>query len=858
MIAIDDLFKTVGFTPNEGQREAILSTNSPLFLIAGPGSGKTRVLLWRVLNLIVFHGIKPEEIFLSTFTEKAATQLKEGILFLLGMASNGNGKSYDISEMYVGTVHSLCQRIITDRRVSDQRTRKKAPVLLDELDQYFYVQRNRFWTEAKSALNLPEDLYQRINRYLISDQRYKNSQSKHLAVTNSLSLFNRLSEELLSPDRIETEADSEELRMLAGLYRFYLESLNGHGTKYVDFSLLQRDAYISLLNNPDSCNIFKHIIIDEYQDTNTIQEKIFFALAKGHKNICVVGDDDQALYRFRGASVENFVQFPERCQKYLATKPKTIELNINYRSRKTIIEFYSKFIKQENWIADPVRQTFYRLCNKKIKPCKEDNCPAVVRSSNLNSSQVAEEIADLVRKLIEQKKVSNPNQIAFLFPSLNSVHARRMKEALETKDLKVYAPRAGRFLECPEPTAIFGLFTKVFGRPERREFGGDYKDYYDWLDNCSTIADDLLDKEKNLVYFVNDRNAELQSIVKDYRILTGILLDQGWNGNDDYDPDRHRQILASAAGLSDRAKRSIGGSIFDKIVRKRIQDGSYFKLSYIINRATSSDWNVLDLFYRLTGFSHFKAMFDLAEKGQDEGPVCNLGLTSQYLARFIDKNSPVITGSFLEDEKFLHTFFGSYLYAIFRLGESEYEDAEDPFPKGRIPFLTIHQAKGLEFPVVVLGNPSKNNRGPQRVEEIVRPFLDGNPEPLDRSAGFDIMRMFYVALSRSKNLLIIANPQGRGTTTHTAFKSILDNSMPLIPIFDFSTMSPADIDEKDISRSYSYTSDYLAFQKCPRQYMLFRKYGFVPSRTQTMFFGNLVHQTLEDLHNRLIANKRTL
>lgn len=457
MLTIETLFKKSEFIPNNAQREAILHIENPLFLVAGPGSGKTRVLLWRTLNLIVFHGVKPEEIYLSTFTEKAAKQLKEGLLSLLGMASNETGGAYDISEMYVGTVHSLCQRLISDRRFAENRSRKQTPILLDALDQYFHVQSNRFWNEARGTLDLPGDLFQSINSYLISDPRRKNSQSKHLTVTNSIQLFNRFSEENLSPDRIEAEAGSDELRMMAQLYRFYLESLNSLNAKYVDFSLLQQEAYISLLKNPDSGNIFKHVIVDEYQDTNAIQEKIFFQLAKGNKNICVVGDDDQALYRFRGATVENFVQFPERCQKYLSTSPKTIKLNINYRSRKKIVDFYSEFINHEDWVRSRANKLFYRLANKDIKSHSIDIHPSVVTSSNIESDQVAEQVADFVKQLIVQKKVTDPNQIAFLFPSLQSVQTRRMIRALEARNLRVYAPRAGRFLECEEPTALVGL-----------------------------------------------------------------------------------------------------------------------------------------------------------------------------------------------------------------------------------------------------------------------------------------------------------------------------------------------------------------------------------------------------------------
>ena len=124
-------------------------------------------------------------------------------------------------------------------------------------------------------------------------------------------------------------------------------------------------------------------------------------------------------------------------------------------------------------------------------------------------------------------------------------------------------------------------------------------------------------------------------------------------------------------------------------------------------------------------------------------------------------------------------------------------------------------------------------------------------------ATFDVMRMFYVALSRAKNLLILAHFQGRGQHLHHAFKDFLDD-FPRIPKFKLTSVPAAKMDDQELPQSYSYTGDFLLYRKCPRQYMLFRKYGFVPSRSQTMFFGSLVHQTLDDLHQRLIDSRRTI
>ncbi len=180
---IESLFARVGFSPNDSQRAAIEHLDGPLFLVAGPGSGKTRVLLWRVVNMIVFHGIAPESIFLSTFTEKAAKQLQDGLVSLLGLASEQNGKPYDLSGMYVGTVHALCHRLLQDRSLVVDRERSTAPAVLDELDQYFTLAQGSFWTAAKSLLAFEGEL-PAFREMLSANFEPPASASRHKAVVN--------------------------------------------------------------------------------------------------------------------------------------------------------------------------------------------------------------------------------------------------------------------------------------------------------------------------------------------------------------------------------------------------------------------------------------------------------------------------------------------------------------------------------------------------------------------------------------------------------------------------------------------------------------------------------------------------
>jgi DNA helicase-2/ATP-dependent DNA helicase PcrA len=831
------------FSPNPQQLEAVLHVDGPLFLPAGPGSGKTRVLLWRTVNLITQHGVAPDEIYLSTFTEKAALQLRNGLRTLLSAVSAKTGKQYDTARLYVGTVHSLCQRLLTDRRISPQRSRTKQPVLLDELDQYLFLSRRRNWEPvlAATAWATPEDVIRFFGG---------NKTSKHEALTNLISFFNRLSEETIDPAKAKKRATDAETRGLLEAYATYRELLANHPHgSLTDLSLIQSVAVEHLRQNPGSSQVFRHVIVDEYQDTNPVQEHLFFQLAAGHRNICVVGDDDQALYRFRGATVENFVDFPERCEKRLGVSPRQIVLATNYRSLEDIVGFYNRFIVSPCCDWKKPGKGAYRVMDKKIIANRKEHSVAVVASSPGEPADVAAEIAQLVRRLIDGKKVEDASQIAFLFPSVKSSQAQKMMGALHEVGLKTYAPRAGIFLGVDEAKDVFGLISQVLGLHQHR-----FAEFALWQTAIHRHGADLMEKDSNLASFIEKRRADLQQASGDYSALAETMEENGWTAKTPYEPAPMQAVLANTAGLSARARKSLLSGLFRRFAQQRMQGGKPFTVGYVVSRATSLDWNLLDFFYQLTGFRHFKAMFDLAESGKDEGPVCNLSLISQYLSRFLDQFPFTISGESLAHNGFLNRF-ANFLYVLYRRGESEYENTEDPFPKGRIPFITIHQSKGLEFPVVILGNTRKDPKL-QTIEKLVKPLLTRTGEPLDRMAEFDVMRMFYVALSRAKNLLVLAHFEGRGQRMHDAFKDLLDARFPRIPDLQLKKIPAAKLETEDLPHSYSYTGDYLLYQRCPRQYMLFRKYGFAPARALTMFFGSLVHQTIEDLHHRLIDQRR--
>ncbi len=857
---LESMLKKANFAPNDAQRDAILHADGPLFLTAGPGSGKTQVLLWRAINLIACHGVDPSRIMLATFTEKAARQLKEGLQALLALATNESGRAFDVSGMSIGTVHSICQRLIVDWRFSDAQVRERAPVLLDELAQYFRLYNRSYWRNlvAAGGFEDEEGAQRAINAWVSGRDSY----SRHHAVQGCISLFNRLSEEDWSGG--SPDCEDATLKSLLMMYARYREDLaNDRMVELVDFSLLQQVAYRRFADNEGAARVFQHVIIDEYQDTNAIQEAIFFRLASGSRNLCVVGDDDQALYRFRGATVENLVDFETRCSARLGVAPRRIDLNVNYRSRKAIVAFYTDFIRRADWSRSDGSGASWRIMDKGIVANSPDEGIAVATSSRAKAEDVYREIVAYIKRLRESGALSDYNQAAFLFPAMKGWGGMNSRvhgfiEALKEAGIPYYAPRAGRFLEVEEARSFFGLCQEVFGRPSHRDRGdasGGFREFQDWMASCRSRAEELTAADQQLRGFVKERHAELDEAAADYSALLDWAARHGQELESPVAPGTPQRI-AREASLGLRVQKALQSHLLNESLRRRHAEGRPWTLRYLLNRVTALDWGVLDLFYQLSGFECFRAAYEGAEAGADEGPICNLGLITQYLARFTEEYGPVIAGQNLVEDRFVNNFFSSYLYALFRLGESEYEDVDDPFPKGRVPFLTIHQAKGLEFPVVVLGSAYREPRGPSRIEATARSLLGRGGESLDRIDEFDTMRVFYVALSRARNLLILPR-YTHGKAASPAFKAIFEEGrLPVLAELDPATLPSAAPLREGLGRSYSYTGDFLPYRKCPRNYMAFRKYGFVPSRGQSMFFGRLVHETIEDLHHLILSRSR--
>ena len=288
---------------NPEQKEAVLHTEGPLLILAGAGSGKTRVLTHRVAYLIE-QGVAPWNILAITFTNKAAGEMRERVDKLVGLGSDS---------IWVSTFHSTCVRIL--RRYIDRLGYDTSFSIYETDDQQSVMK------EVCKKLQIDTKIYK--ERML-------------------LGAISHAKDELMNPVQMQLDAGSDwNQQKIAGVYAEYQAQL--HKNNALDFDDLIMKTVELFQNCPDVLDFyqerFRYIMVDEYQDTNTAQFKLVSLLAAKYRNLCVVGDDDQSIYRFRGANIMNILNFEQ-----VFPDAKVIKLEQNYRSTSNILNAANEVI----------------------------------------------------------------------------------------------------------------------------------------------------------------------------------------------------------------------------------------------------------------------------------------------------------------------------------------------------------------------------------------------------------------------------------------------------------------------------------------------------------------------------------
>jgi len=734
------------------QRDVVGHLDGPLLIIAGPGSGKTYSIVLRALNLLLLRKAHPKELVLCTFTEKAAFEMRDR----LAAAARQVGYTGDLSELAVSTIHSLCNRVLTRHR--HRTTLGHNFDTLDELTQLLFI------FEHFSEIIGPAE----------NDLFLGKWKTRWTAIEGVRGYFDKITEELVDPARLVSSGDA--FRSAIGkAYQAYEKALAD--ANRIDFAHLQRTVLDLLADRSTAEAItrqIKYVLVDEYQDTNYVQERLLLKLTEATRNLCVVGDEDQALYRFRGATVRNILEFPQRMPGCAE-----IKLTTNYRSHRVIVERYDRWMASADWSNRGGRPFRFDKTIAANEAVTHPDYPAVLAIRGRDRRDEATRFADLVEFLKKNAIIADYSQVALLLHSVRQDHSGPYLEALETRGIPAFCPRAR-------------------------------------------------------AYFEND-------VIRDLVAFLAVLF--GWHGTG------RGQVAGAVAEL--------GAYVDGAIVELGRRFGAPHPLSAALRDWTGEiadlqegealDLRPADYLYRLLALQPF------AGAVKEENAARNLAIFSQLLNVFQSYyHYTVVTHRNREFLRF--HLFNSFLRLLYDGGINEYEDPDSPFPKGHVQVMTIHQAKGLEFPVVVVGSLATQLSSPKQIDGALGPFYHRPPfEPADRITLFDRMRLHYVAFSRPQHVLVLTASE----PPKDHFASIAQG-LPQWPYVQKELLLAQRFalrDRMPVKRTYSFTGDLRIYETCPRQYQFFREYDFTPSRSAVIFFGLLVHQTIEEIHRIALDGK---
>ncbi|MCC7013392.1 MAG: ATP-dependent helicase [Planctomycetes bacterium] len=730
---------------NDAQRRIVGHQEGPLLVVAGPGSGKSYCVVLRALNLLLQKKAEPKQIVLCTFTEKAAFELRDR----MAAAARKVGYGGDLSELVVSTIHGFCSRVLAQHR--HRTALGNSFETLDELTQLLFI----------------FDHFEEIIGPEVNGQFLGKWTTRWTAIEGARRYFDKITEELVDPERLAADPDP----FLSGLGRAHIAYRRAlFAANRVDFAHLQWLVHDLLQDEKTAASVtreIRYVLVDEYQDTNHIQERLLLRLTEQTRNLCVVGDEDQSLYRFRGATVRNILEFPLRMPGCAV-----VTLTTNYRSHRTIVERYDRWMASANWSNRGGRAFRY---DKTITPDPEavhPAYPAVFAIWGKDERDETSRFADLVDYLKRSGVIADYSQVALLLHSVRQEHSGAYLSALEARGIPSFCPRARAYFDNPEVRDLVACFAIIFG----------------WFgQGRGSVAGSVAE----LAAYVDDGLVQLGRRFAAPHPLALLL--QGWT----------TEINSLREG-------------------------------------ESLDLRPADYFYRLLAVEPFLGV------ARNEDAARNLAVFSQLLNIFQTYyHYTVVTH---KNREFLRLhLFNSFLRLLFEGGINEYEDPDQPFPKGHVQVMTIHQAKGLEFPVVVVGSLCKQLSSQKQIDRDLGAFYSRAPfEPEDRVTLFDRMRLHYVAFSRPQKMLVLtAHEQPKDH-----FTSIWQG-LPQWPYVERDLLAAQRFESRErmrVKQTYSFTGDLRIYETCPRQYQFFREFDFTPSRSSVIFFGLLVHQTIEEVH----------
>lgn len=876
-------FSDIAIDLNKEQEE-IVTYNGDKFLSveAGPGAGKTRVLIEKVNYMVNELGVNPESLLIITFSTKAADELQERL-------SEGDLLKSDVQKMHISTIHSFCGRLLEENGqvglnvISDEAGEKNLLFIGKHMEELGFVK------EAYMSNGDIPDISNKYNEYCsfdvdsdklikyIEDTRpvkedYINFVRKYMDENDGKYPYDEVKE---NKDFTESKYNARYLQ-IAKSYPIYEEILKRE--KAVDFAHMQKEA-LKVVKKDGFKTQFTNILIDEFQDTDPMQMELFENLMKTAESFTVVGDINQSIYGFRGSNINPFTYLAKHYKNEFEFK----SLPKNYRSTQEIIDISEDFIKHQRPVDSALGKSEcgreinnfnYFLVNNYDKTNKQ--------TKEISTQKEADDIVKIIKYLIDNKKINKLSDIGILFRSIKDSTSRcigPLLENLESAGINFHVNTAN-LIEQPEIKSILTLFYHLVADddPHKHFFN---KWEQDWL-NLKAYADQILfelsDETKKILYVLQDKFEK--EVVK--------------TENEIWLRDHKKGGMSSFKKVLSRPEEMLI-EIFEKVTRPVLSNENL--VEYGITNPDD-----LEFFRRLNEFKD--SLYSEEVKFYERPTVSEVYLKlltdiTEYLTEDLVLNKYDVIYNLSQITSSLQTFVevrferdirGAFWF-IYRTiaGHSGYKEESDA-----IQIMTIHQSKGLEFPVVIIPSLKKGN--------FPMTYVNPNPESgwiygspayytpddclnypkFDEEFGPELShdmeeeRIIYVAMTRAQDVLILSSlvdnvsPAKQSALESKDFKNLqkgperiesaINANLSRCKFIDINNIdidvlerNAEQIDEDDFCIDLSFTA-LENYNNCPFKYKLSNQIGFNVSEKQEIDEGIFVHKVLEVINKEIINN----
>lgn len=811
---------------NENQQKVVeYNGNKPLLVEAGPGSGKTRVIIERVKFLINELKINPSSLLVITFTRKAANELKDRL-------SEDIPKNI-INKMQISTIHSFCLDFLKKRcnvtNLIDDDSGEKRRLFIQKY-KYKLGFKNEFYLadyQIPSVINKFDEYTTfkvDIGGLIDYIKQTRPIDKEYVDFVNSFKFFP--SKKVRENEKFKKSWYNARFLQTPKAYVKYLELLDLFNA--VDYNTVQIKFLESLKENPETQ--YTNILVDEFQDTDPVQAEIFEILLKNAESFTAVGDVDQSIYSFRGSFRDYFEEF---YNKYNA---KLISLNYNYRSTNNIIRTSEAFIK-------PQRKEYSK---KYLVGARNEDKESYILES-LDPQEEAQKIFNLIKDLKDNGKIRQYSDVAILYRSIvSNKNIPFLIDEFKKNDISYHISGTEDLIESDEVKSILTLFYYI-ARKLDHSYGMSNLEK-EWLNLRAFCGIDFIPKFRKLSVETKRYLMELQENFENDVLKTEKEVYFELTGKKSRKKKFNGVFTRNEDVLIEIFKR-VNKPVVDLDLIEDAGDREFFtELEKLRENVFSSDeedkLTILEVYYELLNLCGY---FDdlVINNGDYELELENLSKISRTIFNYesiISAND--VRGLF---------FFLTNVIEGYGTSSSDVDGVQ---------LMTVHKAKGLEFPVTIVSSLSEYNfplapRDPMREKDNINKddtfytpnkfleYKDCSEEDEVNLGLAEENRVIYVAMTRAQDILVLS-VVGKMPEEICRISNYFNKNLDLDNISVSSVGSKPE--ENKLNLSYSSFADY---NNCPWRYNLLNKLHFKVSQKEVTKMGSIIHEALDVINQEI-------